>query len=79
MAKLVECNFKPGDIVRHKRKDRTKRYLIINRYKNTVFLAEWLLDKENPWSCVQNTRRGIKVNTLNFCYILDPVIKVLYG
>lgn len=75
MAKLIECSFKPGDILRHKRKrHRAKLYRYVNRYKNTAWLADFV-----PNSDKEPVKRKVKINTLNFCYEIDKIYQVLYG
>lgn len=76
MAKLLDCQFEPGDIIRHKR-NRHKGivYRYVNRYKNTGWIVQFNpKHEENKYE-----KRRIKVQTLNFNYEIDQTYKVLYG
>lgn len=76
MAKLIDCQFQPGDIIRHKR-NRHKGivYRYINRYKNTGWITQFKpQDDINKYE-----KRRIKIQTLNFNYEIDQTYKVLYG
>jgi len=78
MARLIECNFNPGDILRHKRKrHRAKLYRYVNRYKNTAWIVDFRPERFE-WAD-DMVKRKVKINTLNFCYEIDKVYQVLYG
>ena len=72
MARLIEINFKIGDIIKHKRK--SKRYILYSRHKNTCFLKEHTREDINKYQY-----KKVKANTLNYCFELDKAYMVLYG
>jgi len=79
MARLIECSFTPGDILRHKRKrHRAKLYRYVNRYKNTAWLEDFIPENHRELG-IYPVKRKVKVNTLNFCYEIDKIYQVLYG
>lgn len=80
MAKLLDCQFEPGDIIRHKR-NRHKGivYRYINRYKNTGWIVPFNPREEQGPNKPVVEKRRIKIQTLNFNYEIDQTYKVLYG
>lgn len=80
MAKLLDCQFQPGDVIRHKR-NRHKGivYRYINRYKNTGWIVPFNLKDAPDVKRTVSEKRRIKIQTLNFNYEIDQTYKVLYG